>query len=217
MIANGLPSWGGTQRAAVTTLVLPLTSAGAAPHRSGTTTGAAIAKRVCALLGPPGSQEGCASSMAPEGRDQGGVDRDLGTPPHPPPPPQRQAVGHHLYACRPLEVEVSDEYVEGNRACLLSPLTPVWVGSPCRSAALSPRVLYSTRSMSMPTCVMFWRDKQAGLLDTTPSQPIPWHTTTERRGAQAGTCRTEDASRSHGLPVDNNNMLPQRRRTIQSG
>ena len=77
---------------------------------------------VGALLGPPGCLEGCTSSLAPdpargtssgEGRDQGGVNRDLGTP------PQRQTVGDHLNApvilTDGVEIEISDEDVEGNR------------------------------------------------------------------------------------------------------
>ena len=75
---------------------------------------------VGALLGPPGCLEGCTSSLAPdpargtsggEGRDQGGVNRDLGTP------PQRQAVGDHPNApvilTDGVEIEISDEDVEG--------------------------------------------------------------------------------------------------------
>ena len=43
VIANGLPLWGGSQLAVDTTLVSPLTSAGAPRRRSGATAGAALA------------------------------------------------------------------------------------------------------------------------------------------------------------------------------
>ena len=44
VIANGLPLWGGSQLAVDTTLVSPLTSAGAPRRRSGATAGAALAE-----------------------------------------------------------------------------------------------------------------------------------------------------------------------------